>query len=115
MASYSRCGGAEIWNTSPSCSKNSKDKMLFKVPSLRNLKYTIPYMHDGRFATLEEVIDHYNNEIDSSSTLDRALLATRSTGLRLSDEDKRNLIAFLKTLTDASLANNSEYFNPFPE
>jgi len=95
--------------------KDPKDNAKFKVPSLRNIELTPPYMHDGRFATLEEVIDHYNNEIDSSSTLDRALLATRSTGLRLSDEDKRNLIAFLKTLTDASLANNSEYFNPFPE
>lgn len=72
-------------------------------------------MHDGRFNTLEEVVEHYNSQIDSSSTLDRALLATRNTGLRLTDDDKKSLVAFLKTLTDPTLATNPEYSDPFEE
>ena len=95
--------------------KVASDNAKFKVPSLRNIELTSPYMHDGRFATLEEVVDHYNSGIDSSSTLDRALLSTRNTGLRLTPEDKKNLIAFLKTLTDASLAKNDNYFSPFSD
>lgn len=92
---------------------NPRDRATFKVPSLRNIELTPPYMHDGRFATLEEVIDHYDSGIDSSSTLDGALMATRKTGLRLSDQDKADLIAFLKTLTDRSLAKNTDYNSPF--
>ena len=94
-------------------SGQSSDKAKFKVPSLRNIELTPPYMHDGRFTTLSEVIDHYNSGIDSSSTLDRALDATRRTGLRLTQQDKNDLIAFLKTLTDPSLAQNQEYNDPF--
>lgn len=91
------------------------DNAKFKVPSLRNIELTPPYMHDGRFNTLEEVVEHYNSQIDSSSTLDRALLATRNTGLRLTDDDKKSLVAFLKTLTDPTLATNPEYSDPFEE
>ncbi|MGB0404006.1 MAG: cytochrome-c peroxidase [Salibacteraceae bacterium] len=94
-------------------SGQSTDKAKFKVPSLRNIELTPPYMHDGRFATLSEVVDHYNSGIDSSSTLDRALDATRKTGLRLSQQDKDDLVAFLKTLTDPSLAQNEAYNSPF--
>ena len=89
------------------------DIAKFKVPTLRNIELTFPYMHDGRFSTLEEVIDHYNSGIDSSSTLDGALLATKRTGLRLSAQDKLDLVAFLKTLTDPTLKDVEEYKTPF--
>ncbi len=85
----------------------------FKVPSLRNIEKTAPYMHDGRFATLEEVVEHYNSGIHSSSTVDPALLATMETGLMLTEQDKIDLINFLKTLTDDTFLSNEEYQNPF--
>lgn len=79
------------------------DRFKFSTPSLRNVALTAPYMHDGRFATLEEVIEHYNNPIESSLTLDPNL-AKHPQGLGLSDEDQAALIAFLKTLSDPALA-----------
>lgn len=85
----------------------------FKVTSLRNIALTAPYMHDGRFNNLEEVIDHYNEGLHSSSTLDPALAATMSTGLMLTAEDKADLISFLHTLTDEQLAEETEYSSPF--
>jgi cytochrome c peroxidase len=88
------------------------DRGKFKVSSLRNIELTPPYMHDGRFNTLEEVVDHYNEGIVASSTIDPAILATQSTGLMLSDQDKVDLVNFLKTLTDESLASNPEFSNP---
>ena len=89
------------------------DRAKFKVPSLRNIELTAPYMHDGRFNTLEEVIEHYDNGIHPSPTLDFALLATTNTGLRLDDQDKQDLINFLKTLTDESLLTDERYSDPF--
>jgi cytochrome c peroxidase len=85
----------------------------FKVTSLRNIALTAPYMHDGRFSTLEEVIDHYNEGLHSSSTLDPALAATMSTGLMLTAQDKADLINFLHTLTDEQLAQDPNYSSPF--
>jgi cytochrome c peroxidase len=77
------------------------DRAKFIVPSLRNVARTAPYMHDGRFATLEEVIEHYDHGVQSSATLDPNLAKHLSHGgLGLSDEDKRALIAFLKALSD---------------
>ena len=76
------------------------DAGKFATPSLRNVAVTGPYMHDGRFATLEEVIDHYDSGIKRSETLDPNLAKHPDTGLELSSEDKHALIAFLKTLTD---------------
>jgi cytochrome c peroxidase len=93
--------------------KDPSDKAKFKVPSLRNIEVTAPYMHDGRFNTLEEVIDHYNSGIKESSTVDPAILNTRSTGLLLSEQDKADLINFLKTLTDYTFLENEEYKSPF--
>ena len=92
---------------------NPADRAKFKVPSLRNIELTPPYMHDGRFETLEEVIDHYNEGIKASSTVDPAILNTQSTGLLLTEDDKVDLINFLKTLTDYSLLNNEDYASPF--
>lgn len=75
----------------------ASDKCKFSTPSLRNISRTAPYMHDGRFATLEEVIEHYNSPISPSDTLDPNL-AKHPKGLGLSADDKEALIEFLKTL-----------------
>lgn len=80
--------------------QRASDRGKFKVTTLRNIALTAPYMSDGRFKTLEEVIDHYDHGIKNSSTLDPALAYTLETGLRLSEADKKALIAFLHTLTD---------------
>ncbi len=92
---------------------NPADRARFKVPSLRNVAVSPPYMHDGRFASLEEVIDHYNEGIHPSPSLDQALLATAESGLFLTAEDKTDLIHFLKTLTDEAYLENPEYASPF--
>lgn len=76
------------------------DQGKFKTPSLRNIAVTAPYMHDGRFKTLEQVIDHYSKGIHPSETLDPNIAKHPAAGIRLSAEDKRALVAFLKTLTD---------------
>lgn len=89
------------------------DRAKFKVTSLRNVALTAPYMHDGRFTTLEEVVDHYNSGLKASPYLDPALENTRSTGLRLTAQQKQDLVNFLKTLTDYELISNSDYSNPF--
>lgn len=89
------------------------DRARFKVPSLRNIELTAPYMHDGRFTTLEEVVDHYNEGIHPSSTVDPAILATSETGLFLSDQDKVDLVNFMKTLTDQSFITDNRYSDPF--
>ena len=92
---------------------NVADKAKFKVPSLRNIALTAPYMHDGRFKTLEEVVDHYNNGLKASTYIDPALENTRGTGLMLTAQQKTDLVNFLKTLTDNSLVNNPKYKSPF--
>lgn len=89
------------------------DKGKFKVTTLRNIEVTPPYMHDGRFQTLEEVIEHYNSGIKTSSTVDPTVLNTQSSGLMLTAQDKQDLLNFLKTLTDDTFLNNSEYASPF--
>lgn len=76
------------------------DKGKFKTPSLRNIAVTAPFMHDGRFATLEEVVEHYSGPMPRSDTLDPNLAKHPDAGIQLSAADKRALVAFLKTLTD---------------
>ncbi len=93
--------------------QDPNDRAKFKVPSLRNVAVTPPYMHDGRFQTLEEVIDHYNEGVRESATTDITLLNTKDTGLFLTAQDKQDLINFLKTLTDDTFLNNEEYKSPF--
>lgn len=91
---------------------NPNDYAKFKVPSLRNIELTPPYMHDGRFASLEEVVEHYNSGIQTSSTADVTVLNTQGTGLMLSNQDKIDLVNFLKTLTDEELITNPAYADP---
>ncbi len=80
--------------------QNDRDLYKFSTPSLRNIALTAPYMHDGRFQTLEEVIAHYDHNLRRTDTLDPNLAKHPSTGIRLSVADKAALVAFLKTLTD---------------
>lgn len=94
-------------------SNDPMDRAKFKVPTLRNIELTAPYMHDGRFQTLEEVVDHYNEGIHPSTTVDEAILATSETGLFLTDEDKVDLVNFLKALTDQTFLNDERYSDPF--
>ena len=84
---------------------------LFRSPSLRNLAYTAPYMHDGRFATLEEVIDHYSEGLQFSETIDPLMKQVAQGGVQLSDQDKADLKAFLLTLSDPSFINNPDFLD----
>ena len=88
---------------------DESDKGKFKVPTLRNIELTAPYMHDGSFSTLEEVLDHYNEGIKISNTLEPEIENTRINGLNLTDQDKADIIAFLKTLTDPTIATNPKF------
>ena len=81
---------------------NAADTGKFRVPSLRNIAATAPYMHDGRFATLEQVIDHYDHGVHRTGTLDPNLAKHPTAGLGLSAPDKAALAAFLRALTDES-------------
>jgi len=87
---------------------NVKDSLLFKVPSLRNVEVTAPYMHDGRYANLSMVLFHYTNNIYHSKSLAKPLLKK----IILTEEDKGALIDFLKTLTDESFLRNQQYSFP---
>jgi cytochrome c peroxidase len=83
------------------------DQGTFSTPSLRNIALTAPYMHDGRFATLEEVLDHYSTGVQRTRTLDPNLAKHPDGGLGLSPEEKTALIAFLRTLTDDQFAKDA--------
>ena len=88
--------------------ENINDKGKFKSPTLRNIELTAPYMHDGRFQTLEEVIEHYNFGGHYSSTIDPNMKKV-GVGLGLNEQEKLDLINFLKTLTDTSFIKNQEF------
>jgi cytochrome c peroxidase len=85
-------------------SSQAADRGKFRTPSLRNVAVTGPYMHDGRFKTLEEVIEHYDHGLARHPNLDPNLAKHPPEGLKLSAEDKAALVAFLKTLTDPAFA-----------
>ena len=87
------------------------DNGKFKSPSLRNLVYTAPYMHDGRFSTLEEVINHYSEGLQNSSTIDPLMKKVNQGGVQLTPLERANLKAFLITLTDDDFINNPSFQN----
>lgn len=87
------------------------DNGKFRTPSLRNLAYTSPYMHDGRFATLEEVIDHYSEGLKDSPTVDPLMKKVDEGGVQLTTQEKADLKAFLLSLSDPSFINNPEFQN----
>jgi len=85
---------------------NETDRYKFKVPSLRNIAVTAPYMHDGRFYTLDEVLEHYNSQVKDLPNLDTLLKQNAILGIALSADEKQKLIAFLNTLTDKDFLTN---------
>lgn len=87
------------------------DNGKFKSPSLRNLTFTAPYMHDGRFATLDEVINHYSEGLKNSSTIDPLMKKVAQGGVQLSPQDKTNLKAFLLSLSDYEFITNPNFIN----
>lgn len=93
------------------------DRGKFRAPSLRNIAQTAPYMHDGRFQTLEQVLDHYNEhvQVNSPGVDPNVLLSnvTNGTQLALTAQEKAQLIAFLKTLTDSTFLTDKRFSDPF--
>jgi len=89
-------------------SRKSSDSLKFKVPSLRNLSYTYPYMHDGRFNSLQSVLKHYTKGIVQHPNLDEGLRA----GILLSDKERTDIIAFLLTLNDRSFVFDKQFSQP---
>jgi cytochrome c peroxidase len=93
---------------------NQLDNGKFKTPHIRNIELTGPYMRDGRFTTLEQVVNFYNDSLKITSTHDPFMKFESQGGLHsLSDQDKSDLIAFLKTLTDWHFVNDTSFSNPF--
>lgn len=88
---------------------NPADKYKFKVPSLRNLAYTAPYMHDGRFYTLQGVLTHYNVEVTETPTLDPLLKTNGRPGIPLSADEQQKLLTFLNTLNDRSFIKDQRF------
>ena len=87
-----------------------EDRHKFKVPSLRNIEFTAPYMHDGRFASLEDVLEHYNSGVVNEGTLDPSLIQNNgSLGIPLTTDEKTALIAFLKTLSDPNFIFDTRF------
>jgi cytochrome c peroxidase len=94
---------------------DTNDIGKFLSPTLRNIEFTAPYMHDGRYQTLEEVVDFYNSGVQlHSPNIDPIMTKPfKVNGLYLTDYDKQCLIAFLKTFSDTAFIANPEYSSPF--
>lgn len=91
---------------------NPMEKGCYKAPTLRNIAVSAPYMHDGRFATLDEVIDFYSDSVKNSATISPLMHHVMQGGVRLTDLEKSQLKAFLSTLTDEKFLNNPDYSKP---
>ncbi len=90
---------------------NSEDRAKFKIPSLRNVEYSFPYMHDGRFTTLQEVVEHYNRGGFITATIDPNMKKA-GIGRNWTPQQKAGLLAFLKTLTDNSFLTDTSFAAP---
>lgn len=86
-----------------------KDKYTFRVPSLRNVAVTGPYMHDGRFYTLEAVLDHYAEGVQDTQNLDPLFRQNNIRGIALTSQERQQIVAFLKTLTDEEFLKNKRF------
>ena len=94
----------------------NQDQGKFKMSSLRNIEVTGPYMHDGRFDTLEEVIDHYSDDIVANPNLGNELeQGNGNNPIRpnFNNQERADLIAFLRTLTDHEYLTDPKFSNPF--
>ncbi len=88
---------------------NPSDLYKFRVPSLRNIEKTAPYMHDGRFSTLNSVLNHYASGVQNTSNLDPLLNQGGTLGIPLSETEKTQIITFLKTLTDTEFMSDTRF------
>jgi len=104
-ATFTDMGRAEVTG-------NMNDAGKFKVPTLRNIAYSGPYMHDGRFQTLDEVINHYSDNIQMSPTIDPLIEFANQGGVQLDQFEKGLLKAFLLTMTDEAFINNPDFQEP---
>src|SRR5690606_15627527 len=95
--------------------KNPADDFKFKAPSLRNVAVRGPFMHDGRFATLAEVVEHYSSGIQAHPNLDPALQDSSGLPIRFAftTAEKQAIVAFLHTLTDPVILTGERYSDPF--
>jgi cytochrome c peroxidase len=84
----------------------------YKAPTLRNIAVSAPYMHDGRFQTLDEVIDFYSDSVKNSATISPLMHHVMQGGVRLTAQEKSQLKAFLNTLTDDRFLDNTEFSRP---
>ncbi len=89
------------------------DLGAFRIPSIRNISFTAPYMHDGRMATIDEVFEFYSEHIHDTPLLDHAYLSSQRSGLHLSALQKEKLKTFLRTLDDSTFIQNPKFSNPF--
>ena len=92
--------------------EQTEDRYKFKVPSLRNIEKTLPYMHDGRFYSLAAVLDHYAENVQRTENLDPLLQQNGRLGIALSADEKQQIIAFLKTLTDDQFIRDVRFAEP---
>ena len=114
---FSNIGLDSVFTTNNSgrydVTKNVMDIGKYKVQTLRNIELSAPYMHDGRFKTLAEVIEHYNSGVKLSPTIDPIMTkAGKQYGLNLSQQEKKDLVSFLKLLTDTSFVKNKAFSKP---
>lgn len=91
---------------------NPADQGAYKAPTLRNVAVSAPYMHDGRFSTLDEVIDFYSDSVKNSATISPLMHHVMQGGVRLTAQEKSQLKAFLNTLTDERFLNNPNHSKP---
>src|SRR5690606_5016405 len=91
---------------------NANDNGKFKVPTLRNIEFSAPYMHDGQFASLDYVINHYSHATEISSTIDTLIEFAFQGGVQLDAQEIRLLKQFLLTLSDQEFINNPAFRAP---
>lgn len=92
--------------------ENENDRNKFKVPSLRNIAHTAPYMHDGRFGSLNSVMNHYSEGVSNTSNLDPILNQGGKLGIKLNTDEKQKIIAFLNTLSDPNFLSDPRFAAP---
>ncbi|MBR4264576.1 MAG: hypothetical protein IKQ46_00800 [Bacteroidales bacterium] len=92
---------------------NPMDKGKYRVPTMRNIEFTGPYMHDGRYKTLDDVLNFYNNGLKRSPYIDPLSINANHGGMHLSDKDLQDVKAFLLTLSDTAFIHDPKYSNPW--
>ena len=114
---FMACNGLDMAYTDNGLGKltgRPEDNGVFKSPSLRNIEISAPYMHDGRFATLEQVVQFYSEEIQPHPNLHSSLKnADGTVGMHFTEQEEKDLVAFLKTISDKSVTYDARFSNPY--